>query len=90
MTLPCGLITTRDDDPGGGGEVWFLHFLQNNTFESMEEIRGHSKAVIGEDYHGWGIGGINGEARLPLGACVLLSGSLAEGFRKGFPKGFRE
>jgi hypothetical protein len=42
MTLPRGLITTRDDDPGGGGEVGLLHVLQNKPVTSVETIRGHS------------------------------------------------
>jgi hypothetical protein len=35
MTLPRGLITTRDDGPGGGGEVRLLHVLQNKPFKSV-------------------------------------------------------
>jgi hypothetical protein len=48
MTLPRGLITTRDDGPGCGGEVWLLHFVQNNIFTSVEEIRGYTNPGIAD------------------------------------------
>ena len=46
MTRPRGLITARDDGPGCGGEVWLLHFVQNQTCTFVEEIRGHSSGPL--------------------------------------------
>jgi hypothetical protein len=71
MTLPRGLITIRDDGPGCGGEVWLLHFLQNKTVKSVEEIRGHSKDIL-DLQRRWVQGAVCGLLAFNVGSRALL------------------